>query len=178
MNLNTCPNHPGRVIESHECPLCHHPAVPPKDRAPYRALWLVKDEREGRDMAPTATTEPQVNMETGEIRQQTLDPEIFPAVERREVPMVKISFAGTVEMTQAEWEAYCSKGLEPGRVVKCGLTGYLPNPHSKWVKRTESEPDELTGRTNKSTWWEQEAQVKIKALKLGSFELRGFYDGE
>lgn len=111
---------------------------------------------------------------TGEIKQPTLDDTMFPAVERREVPMVKIGFTGTVEMEQAEFEAYCDQGLEPGRVVKLTLTGYLPNPHGKWVKRTVQ--DEATGEKN--TWWELEGQVKVKALELGSFELRGIYDGE
>lgn len=116
----------------------------------------------------------QVNSETGEIiTQPTLDPTIFPATKRRQVPMIKIGFSGSVEMTQSEWQAYCDQGLEPGRVVKVMLTGYLPNPHAKWVKRTEK--DELG---DKNTWWEQEGQVKVKALELGSFELRGYYDGD
>lgn len=112
---------------------------------------------------------------TGEVlRQQTLDDTIFPAVERQEVPMIKVSFSGTVEMEQEEFEAYCAKGLEPGRVVKVTMTGFLPDPHSKWVKRTGA--DEFSG--HKSTWWEQEGQIKIKALELGSFELRGMHDGD
>jgi len=76
----------------------------------------------------------EVDVETG---QPTLDPEMFPAIERRQVPVVKITFAGTVEMTQSEWEAYCDQGLEPGRVVRVALTGYLPNPHAKWVRRSQ-----------------------------------------
>ena len=121
-----------------------------------------------------------IDKETGEfvgdhplLRQPTLDPVLFPPIERRQVPMVKIGFTGTVEMTQAEWESYCNEGLEPGREVKLTMTGYLPNPHAKWVKRSESQED-----GSKESWWEQEGQVKIKALELGSFELRGFYDGD
>lgn len=120
--------------------------------------------------------------ETGEVRpnfgQPTLDPTIFPATERRQVPMVKLSLGGTIEMTQAEWEVYCAEGLEPGRQVKLTITGFLPDPHAKWVKRTETETDPVTKRKDTNTWWEQEGQVKVKALELGSFELRGFYDGE
>lgn len=111
------------------------------------------------------------------IRQPTLDPDIFPAVDRRDVPMVKIGVTGTVEMTRGEWEAYCDQGLEPGRVVKLTLTGYLPNPHAKYVKRSGTENNPVTGRSERYTWWEQEAQVKVKLLELGSFELRGVYDG-
>jgi len=118
--------------------------------------------------------QPQADIETGEVfKQPTLDPEMFPATERRDVPMVKIGFAGTVEMTRAEFEHYCDKGLEPGRVVKLSMTGYLPNPHPKWVKRTEKDEDGA-----KNTWWELEGQVKVKALELGSFELRGIYEDE
>lgn len=118
--------------------------------------------------------ESELDRETGEMfRQPTLDPEIFPATQRRQVPMVKLGFSGSVEMTQEEWEAYCDQGLEPGRVVKLTMTGYLPGPHAKWVKR--SGEDEFG---DKQTWWEQEGQVKVKALELGSFELRGIYDGE
>ena len=50
-----------------------------------------------------------VDQETGEfagdhplLRQPTLDPTIFPAIERRQVPMVKVGFSGSVEMTQSE----------------------------------------------------------------------------
>lgn len=125
-------------------------------------------------MQTTVIDVPAVDVETGEVfRQPTLDPTIFPATERRQVPMVKVGFSGSVEMTQREWEAYCAEGLEPGRVVKVTLTGFLPDPHAKWVKRTEKQED-----GDKETWWEQEGVVKVKALELGSFELRGFYDGE
>ena len=124
----------------------------------------------------------EIDRETGEykpsplvegLRQMTLDPTLFPATERRRVPMVKIGFSGSVEMTQSEWEAYCKEGLEPGRVVKVALTGYLPNPHAKWVRRSQKMED-----GDRETWWEQEGAVKVKALELGSFELRGFHDGE
>jgi len=112
------------------------------------------------------------------LRQPTLDPDIFPAVDRQDVPMVKIGVTGSVEMTRGEWEAYCDQGLEPGRVVRLELTGYLPNPHAKWVKRSGTENNPFTGRSERYTWWEQEAQVKVKLLELRSFELRGVYDGD
>ena len=46
------------------------------------------------------------------------------------------------------------------------ISGYLPEPHGKWVKRKEK--DEL-GDTEE--WWETEGQVKVKVLELGRFEL-------
>jgi hypothetical protein len=76
-------------------------------------------------------------------------------------------------MTLGEWEAYCREGLEPGRVVMVTLMGYLPNPHARWVKRSEKRED-----GEKETWWEQEGAIKIKAFELGGFELRGIYDAE
>ena len=107
------------------------------------------------------------------LRQPTLDPTIFPAIERRQVPMVKVGFSGSVEMTQSEWEGYCDQGLEPGRMVKLTLTGYLPDPHSRWVKRTEKRED-----GEKETWWEQEGQIRVRVTELGRFEVTGVYDGD
>ena len=36
MRYNTCPAHPGVIIENRDCPLCGHPANPPKDRPPFQ----------------------------------------------------------------------------------------------------------------------------------------------
>lgn len=133
---------------------------------------------------PDGTTVPlgHINRETGEfvgthplLRQPTLDDTIFPAVDRDSVPMVKLTFTGGIEMTEGEFRAYCEQGLEPGRIVKATLTGFLPNPHGRWVKR--SEKDEETGR--KHTWWELEGAVKVKVFELDKFELTGgVFDGE
>lgn len=121
--------------------------------------WIEQEE----SMETAVITEAPVELEVG--RQATLDPTIFPAVERADVPMVKIGFAGSVEMTQAAFSRYCDEGLEPGRIVKLTLTGYLPNPHAKWVKRSE------TDGKKKRVWWEQEGAIKVKALELGAFEV-------
>ena len=209
VRYNTCPNHPGHIIESHPCPICGHPAIPPVGREPRRSLALVrnpKPEVEVQDSISTSTLESDMtaaerasrveitaggetvkttvgaledlnkhlDRNTGEVFQHTLDDTMFPAVQRDDVPMVKIGFAGTVEMTQEEFEAYCDQGLVPGRIVKVTMTGYLPDPHAKWVKRTDT--DEITG--HKRTWWEPEGAIKIKALELGRFELGAIYDGE
>ena len=117
----------------------------------------------------TATIDhPQIDTQTGEVfTQPTLSDDLFPAIQRDDVPMVKIGFAGAVEMTQEDFEAYCDEGLEPGRIVKITMTGYLPDPHAKWVKRTEK--DEFTG--HKRTWWEQEGQIRVRVTELGRFEV-------
>lgn len=205
MRLNTCPNHPGLVIEAHPCPVCGHPARPPQDRPPFRARPLrtkVEENNEGAHqptkrllatisgqeleaelgspeaeaLIEAAAREARDECERGAIacpEQPTLDDVMFPAVDRSQVPMVKVAFTGTVEMTQAEWAAYCREGVEPGRVVKVTLTGYLPDPHARWVKRTAKDP-----LGDRETWWEQEGVIKVKVLELGGFELRGIYDGE
>lgn len=136
-------------------------------------------------MLTAVEPQPLVEPETGEIfSQPTLDDAMFPAVKREAVPMVKVSFSGTVEMTEAEFAAYCDEGLEPGRIVKVTLSGYLPNPHGKWVKRKEKVSprfNETSGDFEGNgwhTWWELEGAVKVKALELGRFELGGMYDGE
>ena len=119
-------------------------------------------------------SKPQVDTETGEVyKQATLDPTIFPATERRQVPMVKIGFSGSVEMTRSEWESYCDQGLEPGRVVKLSLTGYMPDPHAKWVKRTETETDPVTKRKETSTWYEREGRIGVRVVEIGRFEVTG-----
>ncbi len=176
MRYRTCHNHPGRIIENRSCPHCGHPAAPPTDRPPYTPSWTPPRRRHKEEtvVEGTVTTmpesKPEVDVETGEVttRQPTLDPTIFPATERRRVPMDKIGFSGSVEMTQSEWQAYCDQGLEPGRVVKVTLTGYLPNPHAKWVKRTGK--GELG---DKDTWWEQEGQIRVRVTELGRFEVTG-----
>ena len=58
-------------------------------------------------------------------------------------------------------------------MVKLTLTGYLPDPHSRWVKRTEKRED-----GEKETWWEQEGQIRVRVTELGRFEVTGVYDGD
>ena len=105
------------------------------------------------------------------LRQPTLDDEIFPSTTRAQVPMVKISVTGSVEMTQETWAAYCAAGLEPGRIVTATLTGYLPDPHARWVKRSAQDP-----AGEKVIWWEREGAIKIKALDIGEIRLGGIYE--
>lgn len=146
-----------------------------KEQPSSTPLALVQSDAEPTDTQ--AVSESQVDMETGEVfTQPTLDPTLFPAMNRRSVPMVKIAFSGTVEMTRSEFDAYCDQGLEPGRIVDMRISGYLPNPHAKWVKRSETVGDGKRKETH--TWWEPEGQVKVKALELGSFELGGVYTDE
>lgn len=133
-------------------------------------------ERIGRNVA--ALQRRSVDTETGEVFQPTLSDELFPATRRRQVPMVKLAVSGSVEMTLADFQRYCSEGLQPGRKVTMTVSGYLPDPHSKWVKRKESV-EGLDGKRETFTSWELEGQVKVKALELEEFELgEGFYHGD
>lgn len=125
-------------------------------------------ERIGRNVA--ALQRRSVDTETGEVFQPTLSDELFPATRRRQVPMVKLSVSGSVEMTLADFQRYCSEGLQPGREVTMTVTGYLPDPHPKWVKRKETVPG-LGGKRETVVTWELEGQIKVKVTDLDAFEL-------
>jgi hypothetical protein len=113
---------------------------------------------------------------TGEIhepaapRQMVLDPNLFPPAKREKVKTVKIGFSGSDERTRHAFDEMCPVQLEPGRIVTLTVTGYVPGPHSEWVKRTEGRGDD------KDVWWEQEGQVKIKVTGIvGEMVVGGFY---
>ena len=136
MNLITCPNHNGIIIENHPCPKCGHPQVAPQGREPYRHLWAIKPPEQGvevEESTSTSTVDMEelkpgecrmtfpdgtsidmggIDMETGEYKPSpaiarlilmTLDPVMFPSTRRTNVPMVKVAFSGSVEMTQEVW---------------------------------------------------------------------------
>ena len=66
VRYNSCPNHPGRIIESHPCPICGHPAIPPVGREPRRSIALVrnpKPEVEVQDSISTSTLESDMTAE-------------------------------------------------------------------------------------------------------------------
>ncbi len=63
MNLNTCPNHPGLIIENRPCPRCGHPQVLPEGREPYRHKWLADSrikEAPVEQQPPTAALESEI----------------------------------------------------------------------------------------------------------------------
>lgn len=102
--------------------------------------------------------------------QPTLDDAIFPAVRARDVPTVKVTISGTVEMTQEEYQAYLDGAtLGPGAVVEIGAVGYVLAPSAAWVQRG--------GRGEK--WWEREGRIKVKLALLGTMTATGeVWDGE
>ena len=114
-----------------------------------------------------------VDPETGEV-QRTLNDSVFAAIPRRSVPTHKISFSGTVELTAEEFAEYFSKPLKPGVQVSLRVAGYIPAPHAKWVKR--SQTDEYTGE--KEVFWEREGAVGIKVTDMGEPELGGEWHDE
>jgi hypothetical protein len=135
-------------------------------------------ERIKENVAAVLSSRRSANEETGEISepdakvftQPTLSDELFPATRRRQVPMVKLAVSGSVEMTLADFQRYCSEGLWPGREVTMTVTGYLPDPHPKWVKRKETVPG-LGGKRETVVTWELEGQIKVKVTDLCTFEL-------
>lgn len=114
-----------------------------------------------------------VDEETGELRagQMVLgdDPAFVRVPRAKDVPMVKVSFGGSVDMELAEFEALLDgQELEPGRVAYARVAVYMPNPHTAWVKR-RGEKDDITG--DRPTWWENEGRVGLKVTELGGLEV-------
>ena len=106
-----------------------------------------------------------VDPETGEMGQMVLgdDPAFVRAPRAKDVPMVKVSFGGTVEMEQSDFEALTDgQELEAGRIAYARVAVYLPNPHTAWVKRKGDK---------RPTWWENEGRVALKVTELGSLEI-------
>ena len=117
-----------------------------------------------------------VDPETGELQEpagQMLlgdDPAFVRLPMRKSVPITKVSFSGTVEIADWELEAYLSdtgQELAPGRVVRLGVTAYMPGPHAAWVKR--SEKDE--GTRERREWWEHEGRIGLKVVEIGSLQV-------
>lgn len=112
---------------------------------------------------------------TGELHgpaQMTLDPSLFPAPQRRDVPMVRMTFSGSIDLTRADYGAYCTEQLSPGRMVSMRVSGYVPAPHAAWVKRTEGSGEE------RRVWHEQEGRVKVLITDIGAIEVGGEYGDE
>jgi len=110
-----------------------------------------------------------VTMPAGEfeqrVEQMTLSTELFPPVRRSDVPMVKLSISGTIELTQEQYQAYLNGArLGPGAVVEIRASGYVVQPGAAWVKRTEGA---------RETYFEREGRVKIKLVDLGELTATG-----
>lgn len=115
-----------------------------------------------------------VDTETGEVQepagQMVLgdDPAFVRPTRRRDVPTVKVTFAGTVELEQKEFEALTDgKELAPGRVVYIRASAYMPGPHTAWVKRTEKDED--TGE--RESWWEHQGRLALKVTEIGGLDV-------
>jgi len=115
-----------------------------------------------------------VDPETGEVQepagQMVLgnDPAFVRPTRRRDVPTVKVTFAGTVELEQEEFEALTDgKELAPGRVVYIRASAYMPGPHTAWVKRTEKDED--TGE--RESWWEHQGRLALKVTEIGGLDV-------
>lgn len=92
------------------------------------------------------------------IAQLSLSDTLFPPVRRADVPMVRISISGTIELTQEQYQAFLDGTmLGPGAVVEVTATGYVVAPAAAWVRRKEEG----------AAWWEPEGRVKVKLTDLG-----------
>lgn len=116
---------------------------------------------------------------TGEIlghSQLSLSDTLFPAVKARDVPTVKVTVSGTVEITQDAFRALlCDSegeqhdgGLDAGDELRIVAAGFVLQPGAAWVKRKQKMED---GDTEE--WWEKEGRVKLKLTDLGRLELTG-----
>lgn len=170
----------GRCPECHralwpdgQCSLPQHTAKKVEDAPLAEVLPLrhnAKPEPEsGETMEDTMT----VDRETGEIpepapgqMEMTGHPAFVKPIPRTKVPMVKVSFGGSVDITQSAFRAMLDgQELVPGRVAYVKVPVYMPNPHTKWVKRTEGSGDD------KWTHWENEGQVALKVTGLDALEV-------
>jgi hypothetical protein len=117
--------------------------------------------------------------ETGEIPGQlemTGHSAFVKPTPRRKVPMVKVSFGGTIEMEREDFEALTDgKQLAPGRITYIRCVGFMPAPHAAWVKRKEKEED-----GDQRVWWEQEGRVAFKITEIGALDVtdREFSDAD
>lgn len=141
----------------------HYPA---KAKRPALSIVETKPQVEGELAMETAVLDP----ETGEVGQMTLgdDPAFVRVPRRQDVPVIKVGFTGTVEITQEDFEALTDgKELAPGRIVYIRASAYMPGPHAAWVKRTEK--DEETGE--RATWWEHEGRLGLKVVEVGGLDV-------
>lgn len=177
MRYRCCPEHPGRIIENHPCPICGHPKAKVEGRETYHHDWTLQSHKQ-EDVPvlaaiPNAQVEPQsYDSTTGEVyTQPTLSEALFPAVTRRDVPRVRLTVSGTVEMYMDEFAALCDYdgSLRPGHEVTMEVHGYLPAPHSAWVKRKAG-----TGR-DQEVWFENEGRIGIKIMSVSAVTVGGVW---
>lgn len=164
----TCP-HDGHMLDrTGKCWYCGgiYPAGKP-------ALTVVENEPQVEVETVQTMT---VDLETGEVQepagQMVLgdDPAFVRVPMRKSVPVTKVSFSGTVAIADWELEAYLGdtgQELAPGRVVRLGVTAYMPGPYAAWVKR--SEKDE--GTRERREWWEHEGRIGLKVVEIGSLQV-------
>lgn len=67
-----CPAHPGRNIYNHPCEVCGYTQAVPESVKPEPALRLVESQERGDDMPLVAASNPQVDLDTGELNGQLM----------------------------------------------------------------------------------------------------------
>ena len=112
--------------------------------------------------------------------QPTLSDALFPPVRRADVPTVKVAIAGTVELTQEEYQAYLGgRLLGPGAVVEIRAAGYVVQPGAAWVSRkvkTEGrynhDKKDFEGGATETQWFRQ-GRIKVRLTDLGELSPTG-----
>lgn len=141
MRAATCDTHPGILLHEGICYRC----------------GATTEEASMQEPAPVTT-----------LRQPTLSDALFPPVRRADVPTVKVTISGTIELTRPEYESYLDGStLGPGAVVDIRAAGYVVQPGAAWVKRTEGSGED------RESYFEREGRVKIKLTDLGGLEPTG-----
>lgn len=120
------------------------------------------------DLLPLDSITAAITKAARDTWQPTLSDDLFPPVRRADVPMVKVSVSGTIELTQEQYQAYLDgQRLGPGAVVEIRAAGYVVQPGAAWVKRTEGTGEDREVR------FEREGRVKIRLTELGELTPTG-----
>jgi hypothetical protein len=99
--------------------------------------------------------------------QPTLSDTVFPPVKRKDIPMVKLAFAGSVEMSVGRFLELLDGDLEVGAVVECAVTGHFKKLGTGWKKRSVGAGDD------KMTWWEKEGLPGIAVDDVAALHVTG-----
>jgi len=160
----TCPQHPGIIIDRHApCYRCH-----PEEASVEETTVSIRTPEGWTDPVSLDGFTKAVDRITGELApvQPTLDDTVFPPVRRKDIPVVKLGFTGSVEMTVSHFlKLLDGDDLRVGAIVQFTGEGHIKKVGTGWKKRSEG-----TGE-DKMTWWEQEglpgiAVDGVQALKV------------
>lgn len=100
-------------------------------------------------------------------QQPTLSDEIFPPVTKGNTPMIKLSFAGSVEMSVTRFLELMDGDPKVGAVVAFSGMGHFKKLGTGWKKRSVGQGED------KMTWWEQEGLPGIAVDDVSALHITG-----